>query len=82
MPAADFAYATAIIFALYWLNLLSLVTALAFGVALVKFGIIAINQEWYCSLKIQFVAMLETSTALTFLIIVALTILPVRLITF
>lgn len=79
MPAAGFAYASIIIFALYWLNLLSSVTALAFGVALLKFAFIALNQEWYRSAKIQYVAMLETSTALAFLIIVALAILPVRL---
>ncbi|MBW4640725.1 MAG: YwiC-like family protein [Gloeocapsa sp. UFS-A4-WI-NPMV-4B04] len=71
--------ATIIIFALYWFNLLSPVTALAFGIALLKFGIIALNQEWYCNVEIQSVAMLETSTALTFLIIVALSVLPVRL---
>jgi hypothetical protein len=76
------AIATVIIFALHWFNLLSPVTALAFGVALLKFGIIALNQEWYRNVKIQYVAMLETSTALAFLIIVALTLLPVRLTTF
>lgn len=80
MPAAGFAYATIITFALYWLNLLSPVTVLAFGVALLKFGIIALNQEWYRNVKIQFVAMLETGTALAFLTIVALSILPARLI--
>lgn len=72
--------ATLIIFALYWLSLLSLVTALAFGVALLKFGIIALNQEWYRNVKIQFVAIIETGTALAFLIIVTLAILPARLI--
>ena len=72
--------ATIITFALYWLNLLSPVTVLAFGVALLKFGIIALNQEWYRNVKIQFVAMLETGTALAFLTIVALSILPARLI--
>ena len=74
------AIATIITFALYWLNLLSPVTVLAFGVALLKFGIIALNQEWYRNVKIQFVAMLETGTALAFLTIVALSILPARLI--
>lgn len=76
------AIATSIIFALYWFNLLSPVTALGLGIALLKFAFIALNQEWYRKVKIQYVAMLETSTALAFLIIVALTILPVRLTSF
>lgn len=83
IPAVVYhAIATIIIFTLYWLNLLSPVTALAFGVALLKFAFIALNQKWYRNVKIQYVAMLETSAALAFLIIVALTILPVRLTTF
>lgn len=83
IPAVIYhASATIIIFALYWFNLLSPVTALAFGVALLKFGIVTSNQEWYRNIKIQYVAMLETSTALAFLIIVSLTILPARLTTF
>lgn len=83
IPAVVYhAIATIIIFALYWFNLLSPATALAFGVALLKFGIIASNQEWYRNVKIQYVAILETSNALAFLIIVALAILPVRLTTF
>ena len=60
--------------------MLSPVTVLAFGVALLKFGILALNQEGYHNVKIQFVAMLETGTALAFLTIVALSILPARLI--
>jgi len=73
------AIATVIIFALYWLGWLSPVTALAFGVALVKFGIVAWNQQWYRTTKIQYVAMLETGGALSFLIIVALSVLPAHL---
>jgi hypothetical protein len=76
------AVATLIIFACYWLGWLSPVPALAFGLALLKFAIIALNQQWYCNAKIQFVAMLETSTALAFLTIVALSILPAHLTTF
>jgi len=74
------AIAPLIIFALCWLGWLSLVTALAFGLALLKFGIVALNQEWYSTAKIQFVAMLETGTAFALLIIVALSVLPARLI--
>ena len=82
IPAVIYhAIATIIIFILYWFNLLSPVTALAFGIALLKFAFIALNQEWYRNVKIQYVAMLETSTALAFLTIVALTILPARLTT-
>lgn len=47
IPAVVYhAIATIIIFALYWLNLLSPVTV-AFGIALLKFAFIALNQEWY-----------------------------------
>jgi hypothetical protein len=38
-----------------------------------------LNQEWYRTAKIQWVAMLETGTAFSFLIIVALSVLPARL---
>lgn len=81
IPAVIYhAIATVIIFTLYWLGWLSPFTALGFGVALLKFAFIALNQEWYRSIKIQYVAMLETSTALAFLLIVALSILPAHLI--
>jgi hypothetical protein len=75
------AIATLIIATLYYLGLLSLVTAFAFGLGLLKFGIIALNQEWYRTAKIQFVAMLETGTAFSFLLIVALSLLPAHLAT-
>ncbi|MBD2130734.1 YwiC-like family protein [Microcoleus sp. ZQ-A2] len=64
---------------LYYFGWLPLIAALAFGLALLKFGLIAWNQEWYRTAKIQWVAMLETGTAFSFLIIVALSVLPVRL---
>jgi hypothetical protein len=83
-PVAGMVYhaiATLIIAALYYLGWLSLVTTLAFGLALLKFGIIALNQEWYRTAKIQFVAMLETGTAFCFLLIVALSLLPAHLAT-
>lgn len=73
------AIATLIIAALCYLGWLPLVTALAFGLALLKFGIIICNQEWYHTAKIQWVAMLETGTAFCFLAIVALSLLPARL---
>jgi hypothetical protein len=73
------AIATLIIAALYSLGWLSLVTSLAFGIALLKFGIIAGNHQWYRTAKIQWVAMLETGTAFCFLTIVALSLLPAHL---
>jgi hypothetical protein len=45
------AIATLIIATLYYLGWLSLVTALAFGLALLKFGIIVLNQQWYRTSK-------------------------------
>lgn len=76
------AIATLIIAALYYLGWLSLVTALAFGLALLRFGIITLNQQWYCTAKIQQVAMIETGTAFSFLTIIALSLLPAHLTTF
>lgn len=73
------AIATLIIAALYYFGWLPLIAALGFGLALIKFGLIAWNQEWYRTAKIQWVAMLETGTAFSFLIIVALSVLPARL---
>ena len=73
------AIASLIIATLYYLGWLSLVTALAFGLALLKFGIIVLNPEWYRTTKIQWVAMLETGTAFCFLTIVALSLLPAHL---
>lgn len=75
------AIATLIIIALYFFGWLSLVTALAFWIALFKFAIIAWQQQWYRTAKIQWVAMLETGTAFSFLAIVTLSLLPVRLTT-
>jgi len=50
-------------------------------VALLKFGIVASNQQWYKRAKIQLVAMLETGAAFCFLTIVALSVLPAHLTT-
>jgi hypothetical protein len=73
------AIATLIIATLYYFGWLPLIAALAFGLAPLKFAIAALNQEWYCTAKIQWVAMLETGTAFSFLIIIALSVLPARL---
>jgi hypothetical protein len=73
------AIATLIIATLYYFDWLSLITALAFGLALLKFGIIALYQKWYRTAKIQWVAMIETATAFSFLTPVALSLLPAHL---
>jgi hypothetical protein len=73
------AIATLIIATLYYFGWLSLITALAFGLALLKFCIVGLNQQWYRTAKIQWVAMLETGTAFCFLAIVALSLLPAHL---
>lgn len=42
-----------IVFTFYRLDWLSPVTALAFGLAILKFGIVGLNQEWYRSVKMS-----------------------------
>ena len=73
------AISTLIIATLYYFGWLSLITALACGLALLKFGLIALYQKWYRTAKIQWVAMIETATAFCFLTLVALSLLPTRL---
>ena len=80
VPGAVYhAIATLIILALIPLSGLSPVTAAAFGVALLKFGLILWRRTWYCTTKIQFVAMLETGSALLFLVVTTLSLLPAHL---
>lgn len=66
---------------LYWLNYLPLIAALAWGIALLKFALVAWQKQWYSTIKIQYVAMLESVTAFSFLLIVALSVLPAHLTT-
>lgn len=73
------AIAASIIVTLYWLDWLPLIAALAGGIALLKFGLVVWQQSWYCTAKIQWVGMLETVSAFSFLMIVALSVLPARL---
>ncbi|WP_088892515.1 YwiC-like family protein [Leptolyngbya ohadii] len=61
------------------LGWLSPYTIAAFAVALLKYGLILWQREWYCTTKIQRVAMLETVSAMLFLAIVSLTLLPAHL---
>ena len=58
---------------------LSPITASAFGVALVKFILIVWQKNWYCTAKIQQVALLETLSSLIFLTLVAVSVLPAHL---
>lgn len=71
--------ATSIVVLLWYLHWLSPITAAAFSVALLKFGLILWQKDWYCHSKIQSVAMLETSASLLFLAIAALSLLPPHL---
>jgi hypothetical protein len=67
---------SAIVLALWLTGWLLPITASAFGVAVVKFISIVWQKNWYCTAKIQQVALLETFSSLAFLAIVALSLLP------
>ncbi len=64
---------------LYGFGILPLLGALAVSIVLLKFGIIVWQQDWYRTAPIQTVALIETLSALSFLAIVALSVLPARL---
>ncbi|MCU0549003.1 MAG: YwiC-like family protein [Leptolyngbya sp. Prado105] len=66
------AIASVIIVGLWYFSALNLLSAVAFGVALLKFGVILWQLDWYRTAKIQQIAMLETSSALLFFAIVVL----------
>ncbi len=67
--------AIGIVVVLWQLHWLSPITAAAIGVAILKFGLILWQKDWYCHTKIQHVATLETGAGLIFLAIVALSLL-------
>jgi hypothetical protein len=71
------AIASAIIGVLCYGGWLMPIAAIAFGVVLLKFGLILGQREWYQTTPMQNVAMLETLSALIFLVIVAIAFLPV-----
>jgi hypothetical protein len=71
--------ASAIVAGLYISGIIPAVAALAFTVALVKWGLIIWQREWYCQASIQYIAMLETGSAVLFLAIAVLSLLPARL---
>ncbi|WP_404790681.1 YwiC-like family protein [Altericista sp. CCNU0014] len=68
--------ATGIIIGLYAFDILPQFTALSFGVVLIKVGLILWQQQWYCTTRIQSVAMLETLSALLFFGLSAISVLP------
>lgn len=70
------ALATCMAVLLWYIHWLLPVTAAAFGVAVLKLGLIMWQKDWYSHTKIQYVALLETSASLLFLAIAALSLLP------
>ncbi len=73
------AVASLVILGLWGSGWLGSFTALAFGVALLKFGLILGRLTWYKTAQIQTVALLETASALLFFSITAFSLLPARL---
>jgi hypothetical protein len=71
--------ATGMIAGLWSIGWIAPITAIAFGVVLLKFGVILVGQDWYRTTQIQNVVMLETTASLLFLAIVATTLLPAHL---
>ncbi|MEM9217850.1 MAG: YwiC-like family protein [Cyanobacteria bacterium P01_F01_bin.150] len=80
MPGLIFHSVATVVIALLWqVHWLAPFTAAAFGVVLLKFGLILWQKEWYRSAKIQYVAQVETLSSLLFLVIAALSLLPSHL---
>ncbi|MGR3278705.1 YwiC-like family protein [Acaryochloris marina NIES-2412] len=75
------AIASFVVLVLWYSSWLGTITALAFGVALFKLGLILLGQEWYRNTRIQNVAVLETLSAFVFLAIAAFSLLPAQLLT-
>ncbi|MGV2829082.1 YwiC-like family protein [Myxosarcina sp. GI1(2024)] len=71
--------ATLIIFSLYSLNYLSLVTALSFTVALIKLLVVFGFRNWYRQARFHFIAIFETRLALLYIAIACVSVLPAHL---
>jgi len=71
--------ASLIIVGLYWLNLLSFFTALAFFIAILKLFVITWQLKWYQTARFWFIARFETYFALTFIAIASISVLPPHL---
>jgi hypothetical protein len=74
------AIAASIVLGLWYGGLLASITASAFGVVLCKYLLILWQKEWYRTTQIQNVAILETTSALLFLVIAAVSLLPPHLV--
>jgi len=68
--------ATLIVLGLWYVEWLTGLTAIAFGIVLLKFGFILWKLEWYKRTAIQNVAFLETLSAILFLSLTAIALLP------
>lgn len=80
MPSLIYhAIASLLVGGLWLIHWLSPMTAVTFGIVLLKFFFILWKKDWYCTTKIQSVALLETGTALIFLLAVVLTVVPAHL---
>lgn len=73
------AIASIVILVIWLIGWLGSFTPLAFGIVLLKFGFILLRQEWYQTTQIKNVAVLETLSALAFLGIAAISLLPAHL---
>ncbi|MGK7957173.1 MAG: YwiC-like family protein, partial [Crocosphaera sp.] len=68
-----------ILVGLYTLDCLSLITALSFVIALIKFGIVNCVLKWYRQAKFQAIAIFETRFALVYIAIASISVLPAHL---
>ena len=71
--------ASALVAALYAVGWLPLLTALTFGVALVKLAVVVLWRDWYRNCRFEHIARFETYFALGYAALVCLTVLPARL---
>ncbi|OLP17037.1 hypothetical protein BST81_18550 [Leptolyngbya sp. 'hensonii'] len=62
--------ATLIVIALYKFNVLPLFVVLAFAIALIRYGVILWQREWFCETAIHNVAIIETTAAILFAAVV------------
>jgi hypothetical protein len=60
------AISTGLVMWLWQVHWLVPLTAASFSIALVKFGLILWQKHWYCTTKIQYVAMIETGASVLF----------------
>ncbi|MCS6941302.1 MAG: hypothetical protein RML10_07450 [Geminocystis sp.] len=68
--------ATVIVFFLWYLGVLSPFTCLAFSVLFLKLLVVRFFLNWYQQTDIKNVALLETTSALLFLAVAAISVLP------